>query len=692
MTRKILLFLRIAVICFILLSLYFARAAYVLPWEYQYLQNAYDHSQWSIPLSTRILSDNQLYQVAGYKIVQGADLFSINPEVPPLGKYLYGLAAVHLGNPHWASAIIYLLTLLAFWLCTRSITTNQVGQAMAAFLFVTTPLVFAQLSQTMLDLPQLLFLLLHLVAMSKVITAITSFDQVKNPLSWLYLLLAGLSLGAFAGTKIPLFVPVILVVDAVFLVLAYSWSGVSLKMRLFTSGVYVAVLCGVSAAVYVALYTPYFLSGHSLLDFLGAQKWMLSFYMNSSTTSTLGIAVVTVLGGWWRGWSDSMPWQLVREWTLLWPILLSAAIYRFSFLLKLREYKSSLIEVYILVTAFALFFVMLVTPFWPRYFLLVLPLLIVVFSKIVAVHQRVVGAVILLSALHFCWYVFSPPTPMLEFVAQKWEQQHYRDLYEYSSPNIRESISREDFTFLMESLDAELQVSTVSARVITTNASRFSLDGSAEMELTKYTPLGAWSYPVALLLSNSLHQWQLDSYKELVAPGFEEGDTLVMELDQVSDGVLKTRDGVILSRPGTQAMLYVTADKIGSDQEFLQRVESVTGVRPVDLEKIIYVDGEPSIPQEIAPLLPDIASDSELIQHPAIKLVLAPSREYSAEDRTRVPVSTIRSIESEYPSLFAQRGGRILLQKSTGERDILMAKDSRMGSDVTLEQSHFDIL
>ena len=78
------------------------------------LDNFYAFSQWSIPLSSRIMGDSLLYQHSGLDLVTtDFNPFKINPETPIFGKVLLGLFIVTFNNPHIFS-IIFLISLTHF--------------------------------------------------------------------------------------------------------------------------------------------------------------------------------------------------------------------------------------------------------------------------------------------------------------------------------------------------------------------------------------------------------------------------------------------------------------------------------------------------------------------------------------------------------------------------------------------------
>ena len=110
--KKFCYFLSVIVFIFTLYSL---RQIFYYRYEPAYYENWFYTSQWNIPGSTRGIADGELYKFVGYRLTQGENPFNINFEVPPLGKYLYGLAETSIGNPYWVS--LFFLSGLSFRFC-----------------------------------------------------------------------------------------------------------------------------------------------------------------------------------------------------------------------------------------------------------------------------------------------------------------------------------------------------------------------------------------------------------------------------------------------------------------------------------------------------------------------------------------------------------------------------------------------
>src|SRR3990167_1849764 len=75
-------------------------------------EKKYYQSQWVVPNSKNIISDEDLFTYAGYKYIKGLNPILINPETPHLGKYLIGLSIVLFNNQRVMSLFIALFSLV----------------------------------------------------------------------------------------------------------------------------------------------------------------------------------------------------------------------------------------------------------------------------------------------------------------------------------------------------------------------------------------------------------------------------------------------------------------------------------------------------------------------------------------------------------------------------------------------------
>lgn len=317
----------------------------------------YYQSQWVIPESKTPISDEDLYQVAGYELVTTGTHFKINPEVPPLGKLLFGWSILLFKNPFIISFILYLISSLLFFSITGFITKNIYLRFVALLLFITDPLISSMAYMTLLDLPQLVAMLAHIWILFMLINK----KNLTISTTILYAILLGITFGAFAAIKIALLSGVILAADTVIL----------LRKKQLIS---LIILIAVSSLTYIATYFSYFMQGHSVIELLKAQKWMLTFYMESKAKPVYGTVFSSILTGYIKGWHEGATWDRVKEWSFMWPIIFLGS---FSFLfVQLKQVLKNNYLLYSYILIIGLLGIYVIIPFFARYLVLVIPLFI----------------------------------------------------------------------------------------------------------------------------------------------------------------------------------------------------------------------------------------------------------------------------------------------------------------------------
>ncbi|KKP86991.1 MAG: hypothetical protein UR89_C0009G0012 [Candidatus Roizmanbacteria bacterium GW2011_GWA2_35_8] len=142
----------IVIIFFLSFVIYSYRSIFLTPYDNNYYRDLYDHSQWNIPRSKRTVGDNIVYKVAGYDLVKTWDYFTIDPQTPVLGKYIFGYSILTFKNAEIASLILFIFTGLLFYLLSNIIFKNKFLSQVSLLIFITEPIIFYQSSQSMLDL------------------------------------------------------------------------------------------------------------------------------------------------------------------------------------------------------------------------------------------------------------------------------------------------------------------------------------------------------------------------------------------------------------------------------------------------------------------------------------------------------------------------------------------------------------
>lgn len=384
--------LRVLILALLLIQLGIYWKDYSRPFRKDFMYNLYYHSQWVMPEHIQSIGDDGLYQVAGDQLLQKHNFFEVNPEVPPLGKYYYGYSIRFLGSAERGALLLFLSTALLFYFLVRIFVKDHILQAFAVLFFVTDPLLFYQSRVSMLDLPQLTALLAHVFFMIKILNA--KFSAKKSYL--LLLALSGITLGSFVSIKIGALGIVVILADVI--ILLKKKSIVSIFPILFLAWL-----------TYISTYAMYFVQGHNIIEWLKAQKWMLHFYSSSLIQPVYGTVFTTLLTGKIIGWDAGATWAHVSEWTISWTVFfVSTVIILASRVKKMLFSDNETLYLSMLIAGLLAGYTIL--PFFTRYLVLVIPLLLIfVFHQLSVrkkMHNVVYLSLIALFAVHYYmfWY------------------------------------------------------------------------------------------------------------------------------------------------------------------------------------------------------------------------------------------------------------------------------------------------
>ncbi len=341
MKHKLFIILLIIFLLQFLFRVYQYKDNYLTKFDAQYWKQRYLHSQWVVPNSRESIGDDGLYTYAGWEYIQGLDPSLLNAETPPFGKYLIGLSEIIFANQNTFALLNGLLVLVALFILSKIIFRDTLLALIPVMLFSSDPLFFSQLRAPFLDTLYMGLLIFIFI-----------FVQKEK------FLMANIFLGLMAATKSS--ASIFLLVPAV--IIAYLF-----YMKDYRQIKKFILFLPVSILVFLLTYARYFLLGHNLREFLGLQKWIVTFY-ETGAKGTPGAVWQIFLSGKWPTWWGTV--EQVSEWSLLWPLSLIAVLYYlYKVFPKRRLYKSTLLGFWIIAYLIFLTFV----PVWPRYLLLVLP-------------------------------------------------------------------------------------------------------------------------------------------------------------------------------------------------------------------------------------------------------------------------------------------------------------------------------
>ena len=302
-------------------------------------------------IQSKGVSDSFLYSYVGYKYAHGANPSLLNPEHPPLAKYLIGCSIRFFGNEHMMGIGVAFLSLLLIGIISYQLSRSIMTASISLFAASLFPLFTDQIIHgPQLELYQLFFflLVLHFLLM-----------WIKKK-KMIFCTCAGVFFGMLLSTKTV--VP--------FFLLFGAWLTFSFWEQWKT----LIVIIGIGILIFIATYYQFFLLGGALRSFLGLQKYIVTYYGNAHIPllEFAGNYLRLIYTGSWKFWDSSRTISHYSEWNLLWPLIFSWGMWQ----LRSRWNKNNGYRMLIIFIILYNLFVF-ITPIFPRYLLLLfVPLVI----------------------------------------------------------------------------------------------------------------------------------------------------------------------------------------------------------------------------------------------------------------------------------------------------------------------------
>lgn len=352
---------------------FFFNKEFKKPFTAKDIQKLYENSQWVNPTSKTPIGDSDLYVYAGVKYLSGFDPSLLNPEMPPLGKILIGFIASTTGYKNisgllFGFGVLAVLALVAFEIL------GSVFLTITILVFFSLEKIFLeQVTTTLLDLPQLFFLLLSI------------YFFLKSRTKPVYFLISAVFAGAVMATKL-------FIVGVLYLILLLGMGLLNkIPKKILLTGVLFAV------SFYILCYFGYFINGHTFRDFLGLHKWIVVFYQQSLVRVYWGAPIFMLIFNrwetWWSGtWFGEHQVVTASAFNLFWPavtfvcsVIFFNAIKRMNIFFKK---KSAILTLW--VVAYLLF--LFNSPIWPRYLLLIIPLMYILALEFLIKERKLFAA------------------------------------------------------------------------------------------------------------------------------------------------------------------------------------------------------------------------------------------------------------------------------------------------------------
>lgn len=292
---------------FSIASILFSDKNYFSPYYdeefYKRQEKLFNNSQYRQKNPTSLIADEVVFRYASGAYVRGVDPILINSEHTPLGKYIIGFSYLFFGTEAYVLTMAALFSLFAMWLLSRALIKDSLLSIIPVALFSMEPVFRNQLIVTpLLDIIQLPFILASLVA----------FLYERKRGRYLF---TSILLGLTMATKS--LVPGILLIICMagFLLL----QGHALKNFKVRPLLLLFLWLPVSAAVLIASYVRTFMDGHTFLEFLGFQKWIIQ-YQQSKLIYPLSFWRLMFFNQWQAWWGEKKI-MLAVDWNLTWPII-----------------------------------------------------------------------------------------------------------------------------------------------------------------------------------------------------------------------------------------------------------------------------------------------------------------------------------------------------------------------------------
>ena len=669
--------------------LYFQRSSFAEKYDIAYWKDRYEHSQYELPLSKRTIGDDGLHAYAGYKLIKGANPFSINIDKPPAGKYLLGLSTLIFQNPLYIVLFFGFCTLIVFYFIAKHFfRNNSLALFATTFLFLD-PLFFSQFWVTALDLIQLFFLLLNILLII----------NVKKLRRWgiFVILSSGLSLGLFAEVKPPIIFPVIFILETIFL----FYKGLKKEYLFFILGLMFGIVLPYLRFVYL---------GNGIIDILKVHKFMADIYLQSQLKTHIGAIWLTLLTG---KFPNIITGSLINvsEWWILWPLITF-----FGIIIAIFSLFSKSIPV--LNKGFAVFLLIVlilftVIPSYPRYLVIILPFLYlfgIKFTQIFLSKNKVIALYLILltyGAINSFFFLLPKPESSLNGFYYNLSHLYFHDIYQENIAKDALGLTRNQFRHIGSKAFDDAGIKAVEVKELEKNIPMFATNGSVRIGITyKTQDLGSFYEEKIIQLVQKDGKWRIKWDWNLVFNGFSPDFIVQTEKILGRRGAIISMSGQILAKDYESYLVSVNPEKIDlkRENEMLKFISLIGDVKAPHLQNAYL---ENSLPGTYAPLvslfyLLDEKTKEKLLSFPGVKITPYPSRIYSGIDRltiknalykeccTRIYSKNyhgVAGLEGEYDSLLSGGdGGSILIKDRKGNIiKTILKRQAKIGQDVVVE-------
>lgn len=686
--KFIIFFCLIAILLHLLQIIYAQRALYVQSYDAIYWKDRFEHSQWTLPLSKRIIGDDGLYAYIGYSLVNGGSIAGFNSEAPPLGKYLIGFSIKIFKNPFYYAIFFGVGSLVVFYIISAKLLESRTKALFPVAILFLDPLFFSQFWQSMLDISQLFFLLLNTLF----IIFLINRSNLNKKNIYLFSLIAGSSLGFFSQAKLPIFLPVIMLLETFFF----------LSRKLMKE--YVIFLISFCVAFLIPD-IKFFLDGNSLNDLFKLEKYVVSFYLKSQViASKIAVWSTLLLGKFPEINSGKI--VNVEEWWAMWP--LSAILIAPLTVIEIFRKNNWVWKGIVFFILFS-FLTYTVFPFYPRYLLLILPFVYLFLSaKLFKFHSGIVSLIIVVVLLYGFFnsrhLLQDNPDKILNSFYYNFSNQYFHDVYQENIVKLQ--MTRDKFRLISQKTLSDAGVRAIKIKELTKDLN--SREGRVKIRVEYLTQdLGSFSEIKEIRLLRDKGKWKINWDWNIILNNFLPGYRVEDRINLGKRGSIFDAKGKILAKDDSSYLVLFNPEKMNpeKEREMLKFLEGYGYKGDMSLQNAYL---ENVLPETYVPLMTFYVkiSDKErnkLLSYPGIRLVPYPSRIYEGrinfeglqntlydECCTRIYSSHnyrgIKDLEKEYDNiLWGYSGGEISMKDDEGRLiRVILEKNKKDGEDVRL--------
>lgn len=671
--------------------IYFERHFFTSRYDTQYWKDRYEHSQYQLPLSKRIIGDDGLFAYSGYRLIKGDNPFSINNDKPPVAKYLFGLSILLFNNPLYIVFFFGFSTLVVFYFIARYLLKNNTLAFSVTTLIFLDPLFFSQFWITGLDLIQLFFLLLNLLLMI----------YIRKLHGWsIFLILgSGLSLGLFAEVKPPIVLPAIFMLETIF----FFSRGLKEEYIFFVMGILLGIFIPYLRFIYL---------GNGLIDVLRVHNFMASIYLQSGLKTHVGAIWLTLLGGRFPNVSTGSL-TTVYEWWMMWPMLTLTGIGMalFSVFTKKTLILIKGIAVFILVS----FIIFTFIPSYPRYLVIVLPFMylfgILAIKKIFNKEKiKVFSAILLIYGIvNSFFFMYPKPEAPLNGFFYNLSHLFFHDIYQENIVGKNTlGLTRDQFRYITNKAIGNAGVKEIEVKELARNIPLFASRGNVKIRLTyKTQDLGKFEEEKKINLLKVNNQWKIRWDWNIILNDFKPDYVIESDINLGKRGSIVVNNGAYRVKDESSFLVSVNPEKIDltKEQLMLELFSSYGYKGDANFQNAYLENVLPDTYVPIMTLSKFITQEEKenLLSFSGVKLSPHYSRIFLGVDAksidnsfyneccTRIYSSYnyhgVKGIEKKFDKeLWGYSGGKILMKdKNGGIVKVIFEKAKKDGQDIVLK-------